>query len=144
MIALFGAEEWGLRGAEAFLREPPAGIPRPVAMLNLDAIGDPAAPAVHVVGETVHPALGALAARALAGAGLAKGAAIDRFAFAWGSDHYAFHRAGIPAVDLFSMEYRMMHTAEDVPERVSGEKVAAVARAAAAVAVALSRGGAPK
>jgi hypothetical protein len=144
VIALLGAEEWGLRGAAALLRSPPPGVPRPVAVLNLDAVGDAATPAVSVVGETVHPALGTVAARALAGAGLAKGAEIDRFAFAWGSDHYAFHRAGIPAVDLFSMEYRMMHTAEDVPERVSGSKVVPVARAAAAFAVALSRGGAPR
>ena len=143
-IALLGAEEWGLRGAEALVRSPPPGFPKIVAVLNLDAVGDPEVPAVHVVGESVHKALGALAARCLGGAGIAKGADIDRFAFAWGSDHFAFHRAGVPAVDLFSMEYRMMHTPEDGPERVSAAKLVPVARAAAAFAVAVSRGGAPK
>ncbi|HEU4395828.1 MAG TPA: M28 family metallopeptidase, partial [Planctomycetota bacterium] len=143
-IALLGAEEWGLRGAEALVRSPPPGFPKIVAVLNLDAVGDPEVPAVHVVGESVHKPLGALAARCLGGADLAKGADIDRFAFAWGSDHFAFHRAGVPAVDLFSMEYRMMHTPEDGPERVSAAKLVPVARAAAAFAVAVSRGGAPK
>jgi len=144
VVALFGAEEWGLRGADALVRSPPPGFPRIVAVLNVDAVGDPEVPAVHVVGEGIHKPLGALAARCLGGAGLAKGADIDRFAFAWGSDHYAFHRAGIPAVDLFSMEYRMMHTPEDGPERVAAAKLVPIARAAAAFAVAVSRGGAPK
>jgi hypothetical protein len=144
VIALFGAEEWGLRGSGALLAHPPEGLPRVAAVLNLDAVGDPQAPAVHVVGESVRPGLGALAARCLGGAGLAKGADIDRFAFAWGSDHWSFHRVGIPAVDLFSMEYRMMHTPEDGPARVDGAKIVPVARAAAAFAIAVSRDGPPK
>jgi Zn-dependent M28 family amino/carboxypeptidase len=144
VIALFGAEEWGLRGSAHFVAHPPEGFPRIVACLSLDTVGQRGVEEVDVVGRSVYPALGSLAARCLAGAGLGTGRDIDKFAFAWGSDHYSFHRAGIPAVDLFSAEYRTMHTPADTPDTVDPAKVARVARAAAAFALAVSRDGPPR
>ena len=101
-------------------------------------------PSVHVVGESIYPALGAAMGRCLAGAGLRRGRDIDRFAFAWGSDHYALHAAGIPAIDLFSAEYRTMHTSGDTTDTVEPEKIVRLARAAAAFALSLSREGPPR
>jgi hypothetical protein len=144
VIAIFGAEEWGLLGSRAFVEHPPEGFPKVVAALSLDTVGGKGVGDVNVVGGSVYPALGALVSRCLAGAGLPTGRDIDNRAFAWGSDHYSFHRAGIPAVDLFSAEYRTMHTPADSPETVDPAKVARIARAAAAFALAVSRGGPPR
>ena len=44
--------------------------------------------------------------------------AIDRFAFEHGSDHWPLHQAGIPAVTVFSADYRAMNTAGDTLPRV--------------------------
>jgi len=144
VVALFGAEEWGLRGSRAFLESPVPGAPRVIAVLNLDTVGHRGYPEVHVVGGSVYPALGSLAARCLGGAGLPAGRDIDKFAFAWGSDHYSFHRAGVPSVDLFSAEYRIMDTTADTPDTVDPGKVVRIARAAAAFALEVSRAGAPR
>ena len=143
VVALFGAEEWGLRGSRAFAAARPEGIPPVAAALTLDTVGQAGVPEVNVVGQSVYPGLAAVMARALSGAGLAKGGDIDRFAFAHGSDHYALHEAGIPAIDLFSAEYRLMHTPGDVLATVDGRKLASLARAAAAWAMSLSRDGLP-
>ncbi len=144
IVAIFGAEEWGLLGSRAFVEHPPQGLPKVIAALSLDTVGQSGMDEVNVVGGSVYPALGALAARCLAGAGLRPGRDIDKFAFAWGSDHYSFHRAGIPAVDFFSAEYRTMHTPADTPDTVDPAKVGRIARAAAALALAVSRGGSPR
>jgi hypothetical protein len=144
VIAIFGAEEWGLRGSARFVARPPAGFPRVVAALSLDTVGGRGVAEVNVVGGSVYPALGALVAKCLAGAGLRTGRDIDKIAFAWGSDHYSFHRAGIPAVDLFSAEYGTMHTPADTPDTFDPAKAVRVARAAAAFVLAVSREGPPK
>jgi Zn-dependent M28 family amino/carboxypeptidase len=144
VVSFFGAEEWGLHGSRAFAASPPDGIPPIVAALNLDTVGQRGVPSVNVVGESIYPALAAVMGRCLAGAGLRRGRDIDRFAFAWGSDHYALHAAGIPAIDLFSAEYRTMHTPEDTTDTVDPDKLVRLARAAAALALSLSREGLPR
>jgi hypothetical protein len=144
VLAFFGAEEWGLAGSRRFAAERPEGVPAVAAAMTLDAVGGAGIEEVDVVGVSVYPALAAAASRCLAGAGLRPGRDIDKFAFAWGSDHYALHRAGIPAIDLFSMEYRAMHTPEDAPSTVDPEKTARIARAAAAWALSLSGEGLPR
>jgi aminopeptidase N len=144
ILAFFGAEEWGLRGSAHFTANSPEGFPKVVAVLNLDTVGQAGVGEVHVVGGSVYPGLGRLAARCVEGAGLRVGRDIDKFAFAWGSDHYSFHRAGIPAVDFFSAEYRIMHTPSDTADTVDPGKTVRVARAAAAFALSVSREGPPK
>ncbi len=140
VLALFGAEEWGLRGSRAFAAAPPPDLPRIVAALTLDTVGDRAKGGVDVVGRTVHPGLAAVADRCLAAEGFRTGRDIDRHAFAWGSDHYALHVAGIPAVDLFSGDYARMHAPGETGDHVDAAKVVRIARAAAAFAMTLSRG----
>ncbi|MCK6478873.1 MAG: M20/M25/M40 family metallo-hydrolase, partial [Planctomycetes bacterium] len=144
VLAFFGAEEWGLRGSRAFAAARPDGVPAVAAALTLDTVGQAGVPEVNVVGESIYPSLARVMARCLAGAGLPKGPDIDRFAFAHGSDHYALHEAGIPAVDLFSAEYRLMHTPADTVAAVDGGKISRLARAAAAFAISLSRDGIPE
>ncbi|HEX9709268.1 MAG TPA: M28 family metallopeptidase, partial [Candidatus Thermoplasmatota archaeon] len=144
VIAFFGAEEWGLRGSAWCSRHLPPGVQRIVAALTLDTVGRRGVNAVSVVGKTIYPALGEVAARCLDAEGFDRGREIDRFAFAWGSDHYALHAAGIHAVDLFSSDYGVMHTPEDTPDHIDPEKLTRLARAAAAFALDLSRKGLPR
>ena len=56
---------------------------------------------------------------------------IDRFAFTEGSDHWPFHAAGIPAIDLWSSNYRIMNSAADTPEKVDPVKIERLALALA-------------
>ncbi len=144
ILAWFGAEEWGLRGSRAFAASPPADLPGVVAALTLDTVGRGSVREVNVVGRSIYPALAAVVRRCLAAEGFPEGRDIDRFAFAWGSDHYALHAAGIPAVDLFSGDYPTMNTRADTPEHVDPLKLARLARAAAAFATVLSRGAVPR
>ncbi len=46
------------------------------------------------------------------------GQEIDRYAFAFGSDHYPFYQAGTPSLDYFASDYRILHTFQDNPESV--------------------------
>jgi hypothetical protein len=133
LAVAFGAEEWGLRGSRAFLpalaasREPFASGPPARAMINLDTIGRQNVNDVHVIGRSKHPELAAPVLAALAKAGFGTGKDIDRMAFRHGSDFWPFHVAGMPAIGLWSSDYRVMNTAADTLDAVSPEKVARIA-----------------
>ncbi|MHC4821823.1 MAG: M28 family metallopeptidase, partial [Planctomycetota bacterium] len=145
VVAYFGAEEWGLQGSRFFAAHRMENLlPKVGACLNLDTVGDKAKADVHVIGESIYKGLGAMAKRCLTGAGLDAGRDIDRFAFPHGSDHWPLHVAGIPALDLFSGNYRSMNSKADVMGNVDAAKVSRLARAAAAFALGLSREGLPE
>ena len=95
---------------------------------------------VSVVGVSMHPRLARIVAAALEQSGLTVGKDIDRFAFAHGSDHWPFHLAGIPAVDLWSGDYGVMHTKTDTPDGVDEQKVTRIGRALALAVMALAGG----
>jgi Zn-dependent M28 family amino/carboxypeptidase len=135
----FGAEEWGLRGSRAFVAGWPKDEPI-VAMINADTVGRRGVPDVSVVGITKHPRLAQVVAAAVEQASLDVGKDIDRFAFAYGSDHWTFHEAGIPAVDLWAGDYAVMHTANDTADGVDEAKVARVGRAMAISAIGVAGG----
>ncbi|MCU0726069.1 MAG: M28 family peptidase [Planctomycetes bacterium] len=130
-VMLFSAEEWGLRGSSALARDA-AGLR---AFVNLDTVGARDVAEVFVIGRSAHPALAAAAEAVLGAAGFDIGQDIDRFAFRMGSDHWPFHLAGVPSIDLFSGVYRRMNSPDDRPELVDPAKVARIAAAAALVAV---------
>ncbi len=138
LVVLFGAEEWGLRGSRAYV----AGLPKGavVAAITADTIGRRGVADVNVIGISMHPRLAKIAGAAVEQTGLAVGRDIDRMAFAHGSDHYAFHVAGIPAVDLFAGDYAVMHTSSDTPDQVDEQKVARIGRALALAALAVAGG----
>ena len=127
-IYLFGAEEWGLRGSAAAVGE---GVDDLTSLVNLDTVGAADVRQVYVVGRSHHAALAESAIAGLAAEGFAIGRDIDRFAFAYGSDHWPFHQAGVPAIDLYSGSYRRMNTKADVLSLVSPAKVTRIGRAAA-------------
>lgn len=133
-VVFFGAEEWGLRGSRAFVAQAPKGSV--TAMLNADTVGRRGVDGVCVVGITVHPALGRVVAAAVEQCHLDLGREIDQRAYAHGSDHWPFHQAGVPAVDLWSGDYLVMDTRADTVEGVDPAKVARVGRAMALAALA--------
>lgn len=138
VLVAFGAEEWGLRGARAFLAE--SGGEAVVAMINADTVGRRGVGEVNVVGVSKHPRLAKVVAAALEQSGLLVGPDIDRHAFAHGSDHWAFHEAGVPAVDLWSGDYGVMHTPRDTADGVDEAKVSRVGRAMALAAIGAAAG----
>jgi hypothetical protein len=129
VFAAFGAEEWGMRGSRAFVAGKTLGDRPIAAMVNLDTVGKKDVADVYVIGRSKHPALANAAMRALKESGFGTGKDIDRFAFREGSDHWPFHAAGIPAIDLWSSDYRIMNTAADTPEKVDPAKLERLARA---------------
>ena len=139
VLVAFGAEEWGLRGSKAFVDAWPKDEPI-VAMINADTVGRRGVPDVSIVGVSKHPRLAQVVAAALEQANLDVGRDIDKFAFAYGSDHWSFHEAKIPAVDLWSGDYAVMHTANDTAEGVDEAKVARVGRAMALAAFGVAGG----
>jgi len=135
VVALFGAEEMGLLGSTQFAAIVASGaspIAKPLAAVNLDGIGSHADREVFLVGRTHAPNLLARFERALEGTGLRLGRDIDRFAFERGSDHWPLHRIGVPAVTVFSADYRAMNTSRDTIAAIDAELVRATARAALA------------
>ncbi|MDP6506530.1 MAG: M28 family peptidase, partial [Planctomycetota bacterium] len=55
---------------------------------------------------------------------------IDRFAFKSGSDHYPFHKKGIPVLDFYAGHYKRMNSAEDKLEHVRTALLMSTARLA--------------
>lgn len=139
VLVAFGAEEWGLRGSRAFLDAWPKDQPI-VAMINADTVGRRGVGDVNVLGVSKHPRLARTVAAALEQANLVVGADIDRFAFAYGSDHWSFHEAGVQTVDLWSGDYAVMHTAADTADGVDEAKVSRIGRALAMAALAVAGG----
>jgi hypothetical protein len=139
VLVAFGAEEWGLRGSKAFVDAWPKDQPI-VGMIQADTVGRRGVADVNVVGVSKHPRLAQVVAAALEQSNLDVGKDIDKYAFAWGSDHWSFHEAGIPAVDLWSGDYAVMHTAGDTAEGVDEMKVSRVGRAMALAAFAVAGG----
>ena len=134
LVVAFDGEEWGLRGASHLLtRLLPPGMPGVRAMINIDSVGADPFDRVALIGNTFHPRLAATARLLLPDLGVREGRDLDRFAFAHGSDHYPFHEAGVPVLDLFAADYARLHTPQDTPESVDADQVAAVARLAAAL-----------
>lgn len=139
VLVAFGAEEWGLRGSKAFVERWPKDQPI-VAMIEADTVGRRGIPDVSVVGVSKYPRLAQVMSAALEQANLDVGKDIDKYAFAYGSDHWSFHEAGIPAVDLWSGDYAVMHTANDTADGVDEMKVSRIGRALAMAALGISGG----
>ncbi len=127
IFAAFGAEEWGLSGSRYFTDNPLFKDKKIVNMVNMDSIGRGDPYKVWFVGSSFYPELASVPAKYLGEYGLVEGDNIDKYAFEYGSDHYPFHLKGVPAIDIFSTNYRELHKITDVWPRVDGEKVAKIA-----------------
>ena len=132
-FVLFGGEELGLLGSQAFAAAPPAALPlaRVVYDVNLDMVGSYAsAGAVYAMGtfrglpataivrtlQRAHPALHV----GVGGRGV-------------GSDHEAFCAAGIPYVFFWTPDKRCYHARCDTVEQLDVAHLAGIAALAGAL-----------
>ena len=125
VFAAMDAEEAGLQGARAFLREPP--VPREAIALNvnLDMVARDAGNVLYAVGTSQYPFLKAYLKDA------ARPPAILRFGhdtpgtkqddWTKDSDHFPFHEAGIPFVYFGVEDEAQHHKATDDAETVTRE-----------------------
>ena len=134
LLAAFSAEEDGLIGSEGLCADLPVPARQIVAMLNLDMIGRGPTDEVVVLGLDQNPGMSDVLnrARKLGRSGIKSfRPCSDRGLFAR-SDHFSFHKLGIPTVFLFE-NYPLeknpdYHTWRDTLERVDIEKIANTAR----------------
>lgn len=128
MFVAFGAEEWGLLGSHFFTANPISPDKKIVSMINMDSIGKGDPSKVWVIGSSFYPELGNVPVRYMKEFELFEGDNIDKHAFKYGSDHYPFHLKGIPAIDLFSTNYRELHKVTDTWEKIDKKKVEKISK----------------
>lgn len=124
VLALFDAEEQGLRGASAFVDRPPVPLGSVLAVLNLDMVARLDGGALWLAGGAHYPHLRRLAQPAVVGAavpvrfGHDTGSGRDNWTAA--SDHAPFHRAGVPFLYAGVEDHEDYHAATDDVERIDG------------------------
>jgi hypothetical protein len=111
IFAAFDAEESGLRGSQAFVKQPPVDASHLVLNLNADMIGRAPDDRLFVVGTALHPFLRphieAVAARAPVKL------LIGHEDWIRDSDHYSFIQAKIPALYIGVEDFGQHHKATD-------------------------------
>jgi len=134
LFVAFAAEEDGLVGSQAFCLQPPDPREAIVAMLNLDMVGRGPRELVVVLGTRQNRGLRRVLERAqeLAPTGIEEVVTNAALELWTRSDHYSFHRFGIPTLFFFESrsesENADYHTFRDTPDLVDYAKVANVAR----------------
>jgi Zn-dependent M28 family amino/carboxypeptidase len=124
IVALFDAEEAGVVGSEAFIRNPPVPLDRMAAMVNLDMVGRNAANELWIAGTAHWPKLVAVAEAAGGRSALTVRLGHDRPGVAgvddWtdASDHGPFHKAGVPFLYFGEEDHADYHRPTDDVERI--------------------------
>jgi len=117
IFAAFDAEEVGLRGSRAFVRNPPVDVARLSIDLNADMIGRESNDRLFVVGTSRQPFLAAHVKAIAAKAPLKLVAGHDdpKQPEDWtaDSDHYSFIEARIPALYFGVEDFAQHHKATD-------------------------------
>ena len=125
IIALFDAEEGGLRGARAFVTAGPVPRERIAFNLNLDMVGHSEAGVLWAAGANHTPALRPLLDSLAAAAPVTLKLGHDRAGIPgeqdWtgSSDHGAFHSAGIPFLYFGVEDHQDYHKPSDDPETLT-------------------------
>jgi len=134
LVCAFAAEEDGLVGSQALCENLPVPKASLVAMLNMDMIGRGPADTVYVLGLLENPSLEKLLGRAqkLQPTKLKKVVLRQGQELFQRSDHYSFHRLGVPSLFFFenlpieaNPDY---HTWRDTLDKLDLDKVARTAR----------------
>jgi Zn-dependent M28 family amino/carboxypeptidase len=122
VIALWDAEESGLRGARAFVDAPPIPLAQVIANVNLDMVSRNDRNELYAAGATPNPHLKPLLDALVSVAPLTlklghdSGAGQDNWTSQ--SDHGVFHAKGIPWVYFGVEDHADYHKPTDVPDRV--------------------------
>jgi Zn-dependent M28 family amino/carboxypeptidase len=119
LFVAFDAEEAGLRGSTAFVKQPPVDAAALAIDLNMDMIGRDPDDKLFVVGTYLQPALKPFVERIAAGAPVKLLIGHDnpneKNVEDWtkDSDHYSFIQAKIPALYFGVEDYPQHHKATD-------------------------------
>ena len=123
IIALFDAEEGGLRGARAFVTNPPVPKTSLVLNLNLDMVGHSDTGELYVAGTShtprLRPPLDSLAARAPIRLLFGHDQGGGQNDWTTQSDHGAFHAAGIPFLYFGVEDHADYHKPTDDPDTLT-------------------------
>lgn len=126
MLLWSTCEEQGLRGSEAFAKDPtlPEGM-RVICNINMDMLGRNAGDALSLSPSPKHECFGALSALTHELAPLEGFAKLDSADDYWKrGDHYNFSTTmGLPVVFLFSGLHGDYHTHMDTPDKVNFDKL---------------------
>jgi aminopeptidase YwaD len=126
----FGAEEDGLLGSKAFCDSPPVAKEAIVAMINLDMVGRGETSEVAVLGIVQNPSLEDVLERGrkLGKTGVKNVVVRQGEELFQRSDHYSFHRIGVPVLFFFEglpiEKNRDYHTWRDTLDLVDVDKIA--------------------
>ncbi len=124
-------EELGLEGARQWVAEPPVPLDRVLLNVNLDMVARADNGKLWAVGTRFHEALRAPLAEAAAGSPLTlhfgHDARINWTGHSWlkASDHWPFHRAGVPFLYFGVDDHGDYHRPTDDLERIDPETFAA-------------------
>jgi hypothetical protein len=123
IIALFDAEEGGLRGARAFVAHPPVPKASLVLNINLDMVGHSDTGELYVAGTShtprLRPPLDSIAARAPIRLLFGHDQGGGHNDWTTQSDHGAFHAAGIPFLYFGVEDHQDYHKPTDDPETLT-------------------------
>ncbi len=117
IILFTGAEEWGTRGAIAYLADPAIPIARTSAFLNLDMVGIGEGNKAYMIGANQNPFLATLLKSVAEPLGIEIKSGIDH-AIA-GSDQWPFHCRSVASLTLTTGRYPQYNTSADKPEILS-------------------------
>jgi Zn-dependent M28 family amino/carboxypeptidase len=124
IFAAFDAEEIGLRGAQAFVEEPPVAIDSIILNVNMDMISRNAEKEVYICGTSYHPSLQQIliplvkedTLKVLFGHDAPKWKGIQDWTYS--SDHGKFHKAGIPFLYFGVEDHDDYHRPTDDFDRI--------------------------
>jgi peptidase M28-like protein/PDZ domain-containing protein len=140
VFALFSAEEMGMLGSAAYVRQPPVPLERTVAMVNLDMIGRLRQRRVYVNGTGSGVGLERLVRAAAAPLGLR----VELGRNPWApSDQIPFYEHGVPVLLLHTGGHDDYHRPTDTWDRIDPDGLARVAALAERVIDRLARDPAP-
>lgn len=124
IFAALDAEEGGLRGAKAFVADPPVPLDRIVANVNLDMVSRNERDELYVAGTYHYPFLAPFVTRVANSAPVELRAGHDRPDLPPGqdwtqaSDHGAFHAVGIPFLYFGVEDHEDYHRPTDTFENI--------------------------
>lgn len=139
VFAALAAEERGLLGARAYLRDPAIPSERTVADINLDMIARNGPDSVGFVGKD-YTSLGALVDRVVGAHPELRLMPAEHSGVYASSDHYVFAQQGVPALFLFSGAHDDLHTAADNADRADTGQAARIARLAFLIGLEVANG----
>lgn len=128
LVVLFSAEEDGLHGSTHAAAQRYQEV-RQVAMVNVAEVGTIESGGFTVWNAKAHPAFPDLLKRALPFPSVLKSQL--RTEIAQLADHYAFHKAGIPAIWFTGNGRRFYHMANDTWEHLNYDRLAVLTQVAA-------------